>query len=135
MGAGRDAEGAPLAGRRCKRPALLPARRRARLVDTFGQPVGRDLAAAEPAVAGLDHVLRAQIEGVHAQPAGDLVDLALGGKGDLGIAEAAERAEAHAVGVDQLARAAAVRDAIWPAAHEQAVAEHAGAVVAIGAAI
>ena len=50
-------------------------------------------------------------------------------------AEAAEGAEAQLVGVGDPAVRMHVRDAVRAAAHQQRVAEHAGAVVAIGAAV
>ena len=67
--------------------------------------------------------------------AGELVELRLGGEGDLRHAEAAEGAEAQLVGVGDPAVGAHVRDAIRAALHQQRVAEHARAVVAVGAAV
>ena len=82
-----------------------------------------------------EDVLEAQLERIHVELRGDLVDLGLAGEGDLRIAEAAEGARTQLVGVDDLAVAARVRNAVGPARHQERVAEHARAVVAIGAAV
>ncbi len=72
---------------------------------------------------------------IDAELRGELVELRLRGEGHLRHAEAAEGAEAQLVGVGDAAVGAHVRDAVRAALHQQGVAEHAGAVVAVGAAV
>ena len=84
---------------------------------------------------GDEHVAPAQRERVDAELRGELVELRFGGEGHLRHAEAAEGAEAQLVGVGDAAVRAHVRDAVGAALHQQGVAEDAGAVVAVGAAV
>ena len=122
------------AGSACREPAL-PARFAFDVVQAFGQAVGHDLLPAEPASPSRLRLRRRISIGSMPSCAGDLVDLRLAGEGDLRHAEAAEGAEAHLVGVGEAAVGMHVGDAVGAAVHQQRVAEHARAVVAVGAAV
>jgi hypothetical protein len=111
-----------------------PNRLLAQLLDAFDEAAGFNLLPAEPGIAGL-HVLEPEIQRIHAELGGEIVEIGLAGEGRLRIAEAAECARAELVRVHGAADAFDVRHAIGPARHQHAEAHDAGAVVGIGAGI
>ena len=104
-------------------------------VQAFGQTVRAHLLAAEPRVARAHHVLAPECQRIHSQLSGDGVELLFGGERDLRNSEATHGSEAHLVGVGHLTVSVHVGDAVGAAIHEQRVAEHSGAVVAVRAAV
>ena len=84
---------------------------------------------------GSEHVLAPQGDRVHGQACRDLVELALRGEGHLRHAEAAEGTEAQLVRVRHAPVRRARAGSGTVRAHQQRVAQHARAVVAVGAAI
>ena len=120
--------------RHAQRFSGIPASGVACPFDAVTQPVRPDGRAGEPAFAGPQDVSQPHLCRVEAAEIGQLIDLAFTGESHLNIAKPAIGAKAHAVGVDQPPVAADMRDAVGPRRHQQRVAQHARAVVAICAA-
>src|SRR3990172_8815026 len=98
---------------------LGPAGGIARALDTFLESVRQQHLSAQRAVVTAENVLQPQLNRVHAELFGDVVDLRLPGEGDLWIAEAAIRTETQLVGVDKPAVAAHMGKAVGPARAQQ----------------
>src|ERR1700722_3290864 len=69
---------------------LAPARRAHDFLDAFIEAARRDDLAAHPAVADSYEILEPQIERIHPELAGELVDLAFAGECDLRVPEASK---------------------------------------------
>src|ERR1700760_53747 len=69
---------------------LAPARCAHHLIDAFLEAARRDDLAADPTVADSYEVLEPQIERIHPELAGELVDLAFARKCDLRVPEASK---------------------------------------------
>ena len=117
------------------RRALLPAAALLHGVQALRQAIRKNRLPAQPAVAVTLHVQAADGKGVHTQLARNRIDLLFGGKRHLRHAKATKRAKAHFVGIGHAAMGMHMGDVVGAAVHQQGVAQHAGAVVAVGAAV